>query len=185
MERVSADELRELTPEDWITVKTYGHQWYWRYIYDTDSEEPVEFESRMIPDDVVKEGQEYPGAVRNLSVDQPMVVPVGKYVRLNIAAYDVIHSWTIPAFRVKTDAVPGRLNQLWFKAEKEGIYFGQCSELCGLDHAFMPIELRIVPQNVYDRWLEILREDEYEAFDYLEQQQPRSSLQVMQVASTR
>ncbi|MBB34866.1 MAG: cytochrome c oxidase subunit II [Hirschia sp.] len=179
-EKVASGESRELTADDWVTIKTYGHQWYWRYIYDTDSEEPVEFESRLIPEDDLANN---PGSVRQLSVYQPMVVPQGKYVRLNIAAYDVIHSWAMPAFRVKVDAVPGRLNQLWFKAEQEGIYFGQCSELCGLDHAYMPIELRIVPQDVYDQWLTLLREDETEAFEYLEQAQPRTSLQ--QLASVQ
>ena len=173
-------ELVDLTEEDWVTIKTYGRQWYWSYIYDTDAEEPVMYDSRMIPDEDVLAGL-VPGAVRNLSVDQPMVVPLGKYVRLNIAASDVIHSWAMPAFRLKTDAVPGRLNQLWFKAEKEGIYFGQCSELCGLDHAFMPIELRVVQQDVYDTWLAKLREDEFDAFDYLEQAQPRTALQVASV----
>lgn len=176
VERVAGAEPRDLTPEDWVTIKTYGHQWYWRYIYDTETDEPVEYDSRMILEEDLGE---YPGAVRNLSVDQPMVVPQGKYIRLNIAAFDVIHSWAMPAFRLKTDAVPGRLNQLWFKAEKEGVYFGQCSELCGLDHAYMPIELRIVPQDVYDTWIEYMRADDFEAaYEYLEQAQPRSQLQL-------
>ena len=178
VEQVAGAEPRELTEDDWVTIKTYGHQWYWRYIYDLDAEEPVEFESRMILDEDIPD---YPGALRNLSVDQPMVVPQGKYIRLNIAAFDVIHAWAMPAFRLKTDAVPGKLNQLWFKAEKEGIYYGQCSELCGLDHAFMPIELRIVSQDVYDRWLELLRDDEAAAFEYLDQAQPRSDIQLASV----
>lgn len=169
-EKVESGEVRQLSEDDWITIKTYGRQWYWSYFYDLDADEPVEFDSRMIP---AADIDSVPGARRNLSVDHPMVVPLGKYIRLNIAASDVIHSWAMPAYRLKVDAVPGRLNQLWFKAEREGIYYGQCSELCGRDHAFMPIELRVVPQDQYDRWLELSRDDAETAAEYINQVQPR------------
>ena len=179
--KVSSGEVRELTEEDWVTIKTYGRQWYWTYQYDLDSEEPVEFDARMIPDADIAD---FPGARRNLSTDYPMVVPQGKYIRLNIAASDVIHSWAMPAFRLKTDAVPGLLNQLWFKAEKEGVYYGQCSELCGRDHAFMPIELRVVPLDVYNEWLELAREDIDVALEYIDEKAPRP-LKPVQLASAQ
>ena len=94
---------------------------------------------------------------QNLAVDYPMVIPAGRYVRYYTAAADVIHAWTVPAFGVKTDAVPGRLNEGWFLVEQPGIYYGQCSELCGVDHAFMPIEVRVVPQAQFDRWAELMK----------------------------
>ncbi len=177
--RTADGQVRELTADDWITIKTYGHQWYWRYIYDAESEEPLEFESRLLQGEDLAAA---PGARRQLSVDYPTVVPLGKHVRLNIGAYDVIHAWTIPAFRMKVDAIPGRLNQLWFKAEKEGVYYGQCSELCGLDHAYMPIELRIVSQPVYDQWKTLMLDDPDAAVAYLNTQQPRPA-QPVAVAS--
>jgi cytochrome c oxidase subunit 2 len=90
---------------------------------------------------------------RLLAVDNEVVVPVGESVRLLVTAADVIHSWTIPAFGVKMDAVPGRINEIWFKAEKEGLYYGQCSELCGKDHGFMPIAVRVVSKDQYQTWL--------------------------------
>jgi cytochrome c oxidase subunit 2 len=88
-----------------------------------------------------------------LATDEAVVVPIGKTIVMTVTGADVIHSWTIPAFGVKQDAVPGRLAHLWFKAEREGIYFGQCSELCGKDHAYMPITVKVVSQDVYDAWL--------------------------------
>jgi cytochrome c oxidase subunit 2 len=91
-----------------------------------------------------------------LATDYPMVIPVGRYVRYYTAAADVIHSWTVPAFGVKTDAVPGRLNEGWFLVTEPGVYYGQCSELCGIDHAYMPIEVRVVSQAQYDRWAELM-----------------------------
>ncbi len=177
-EKVAANEYRDLTEDDWVTIKTYGRQWYWSYYYDfenADGEveiEGVEFDSRMLADEDVAAA---PGALRNLSVDNPIVVPQGKHVRLNVAASDVIHSWAMPAFRIKVDAVPGRLNQLWFKAEREGVYYGQCSELCGRDHAFMPIELRIVPQDQYDEWLRLAYDDIEAASAYINEVQPRTA----------
>jgi cytochrome c oxidase subunit 2 len=94
-----------------------------------------------------------------LATDTSVVVPVNKVIVMQVTGADVIHSWTIPAFGVKQDAVPGRLGQLWFKAEKEGIYFGQCSELCGKDHAYMPITVKVVSQEEYDAWLSAAREE--------------------------
>src|SRR5690606_24794285 len=142
------------SPEDpTLTVKATGYQWYWGYEYQTD--DPVSFDSLLLTDaDRAALGKEnlsiYP---RLLAVDNEVVVPVGETVRLLITAGDVIHSWTIPAFGVKMDAIPGRINEAWFKADKEGLYYGQCSELCGKDHAFMPIAVRVVSKDLYDTWL--------------------------------
>ncbi|MDP5220522.1 cytochrome c oxidase subunit II [Ruegeria sp. 2205SS24-7] len=136
-------------PEADITIKVTGYQWYWGYEY-VDHE--FEFESFMLG----REGLEAAGYSQDeylLATDTAVVVPVDKIVVMQVTAADVIHSWTIPAFGVKQDAVPGRLAELWFKAEKEGIYFGQCSELCGKDHAYMPITVKVVSQEAYDEWL--------------------------------
>lgn len=136
-------------PEADITIKVTGYQWYWGYEY---VDEGVQFESFMLAEDELEEF----GYSRNeylLATDTSVVVPVGATIVMQVTAADVIHSWTIPAFGVKQDAVPGRLAQLWFAAEREGIYFGQCSELCGKDHAYMPITVKVVSQDVYDQWL--------------------------------
>jgi cytochrome c oxidase subunit 2 len=151
-------------PEGEINIKVTGYQWYWGYEY-TDHE--FGFESFMIGDgkvlndDVVAE-LEAAGYSKDeflLATDTAVVVPVDKVVVMTVTGADVIHSWTIPAFGVKQDAVPGRLAQLWFKAEKEGIYFGQCSELCGKDHAYMPITVKVVSQEAYDAWLAGAKEE--------------------------
>ena len=145
-------------PEGEVNIKVTGYQWYWGYEY---VDEGFEFESFLIGDgkvltpEVELELQEA-GYTRDqflLATDTAVVVPVDKTVVMQVTGADVIHSWTIPAFGVKQDAVPGRLGQLWFKAEKEGIYFGQCSELCGKDHAYMPITVKVVSQDVYATWL--------------------------------
>ncbi len=184
-EKLESGEYAELTTDDWITIKTYGRQWYWSYFIDKENAdgevETVEFDARMIPDADIPS---VPGARRNLSTDYALVIPQGKYIRLNLAASDVIHAWAMPAFRLKTDAVPGRLNQLWFKAEKLGVYYGQCSELCGRDHSFMPIEMRIVPQDQYDRWLELAANDIDEAQAYIDEVAPRP-VSPVQVASAQ
>ncbi|WP_199224737.1 cytochrome c oxidase subunit II [Falsochrobactrum shanghaiense] len=144
----------QYSPEDpTLTVKATGYQWYWGYEYQTET--PVSFDSLILGnDDRAAAGKEdmarYP---RLLAVDNEVVVPVGETVRLLVTAGDVIHSWTIPAFGVKMDAVPGRINEAWFKADKEGLYYGQCSELCGKDHAFMPIAVRVVSPELYETWL--------------------------------
>jgi cytochrome c oxidase subunit 2 len=134
------------TPKADITVKATGKQWFWSYSYPDDK---FEFDSLMVQDKDLK-----PGQPRLLSVDNEMVVPVNKVVRVITTGADVIHSWAIPAFGVKIDAIPGRLNETWFKAEHEGVYYGQCSELCGKDHAFMPITVRVVNDQDYTAWVD-------------------------------
>ena len=137
-------------PEADITIKVTGYQWYWGYEY-VDHE--FAFDSFMLAreelTDFGYEDQQY-----LLATDTSVVVPVGKTVVMQVTGADVIHSWTIPAFGVKQDAVPGRLAELWFAAEKEGVYFGQCSELCGKDHAYMPITVKVVSQEAYEQWLD-------------------------------
>jgi cytochrome c oxidase subunit 2 len=144
-------------PEADITIKVTGYQWYWGYEYvddGTGAEEPVTFafDSLMLSKDQLAAAG-YDETDYLLAVDNPVVVPVGKTVVMQVTGADVIHSWTIPAFGVKQDAVPGRIAQLWFKPEVEGIYFGQCSELCGKDHAYMPITVKVVSEEAYAQWL--------------------------------
>ncbi|SEP73432.1 cytochrome c oxidase subunit II [Thalassovita taeanensis] len=133
-----------------INIKVTGNQWYWSYEY---TDNAFGFDSFMLQRDEL-EAHGYAPDEYLLATDTAVVVPVDKVVVMHLTGADVIHSWTIPAFGVKQDAVPGRLSQLWFKAEKEGIYFGQCSELCGKDHAYMPITVKVVSQDVYDKWLD-------------------------------
>ncbi|MCG5476751.1 MAG: cytochrome c oxidase subunit II [Sinorhizobium fredii] len=137
-----------------LTVKATGNQWYWSYEYEV-GENPLSFDSLLLKDeDRASVGKEDKAAYpRLLAVDNEVVVPVGKTVRLLVTAADVIHAFAMPAFGVKIDAVPGRLNETWFKADREGLYYGQCSELCGKDHAYMPIAVRVVSQEKYDAWL--------------------------------
>ncbi|MEQ9258820.1 MAG: cytochrome c oxidase subunit II [Roseovarius sp.] len=137
-------------PEGDINIKVTGYQWFWGYEY---QDHDFSFESFMLArEDLAEYG--YAEDEYLLATDTAIVVPVGKTVVMNVTGADVIHSWTIPAFGVKQDAVPGRIAQLWFKPEKEGIYFGQCSELCGKDHAYMPITVKVVSQEEYDQWLD-------------------------------
>jgi len=133
-------------PKADLTVKATGKQWFWSYSY---PDSKFEFDSLMLQDKDRK-----PDQPRLLAVDNEMVVPVGKVVRVQVIGSDVIHSFSVPAFGVKVDAIPGRLNETWFKAEREGIYYGQCSQLCGRDHAFMPIEVRVVSEKDYTAWLD-------------------------------
>ena len=133
-----------------INIKVTGYQWYWGYEY-TDHE--FGFESFMLSRDQLEE-YGYSQDEYLLATDTAVVVPVGKTVVMQVTAADVIHSWTIPAFGVKQDGIPGRLAQLWFSAEKEGVYFGQCSELCGKDHAYMPITVKVVSEEAYEAWLD-------------------------------
>ena len=142
-----------------LTVKATGIQWNWEYEYQ--DEEPLSFSSFMLKDDDrAAAGKEdratYP---RLLAVDNEMIVPVNATVRILVTASDVLHAFAMPAFGVKTDAVPGRINEIWFKADKEGLYYGQCSELCGKDHAFMPIAIRVVTDAQYTTWLAAARAD--------------------------
>ena len=136
-------------PEADITIKVTGYQWYWGYEY---VDAGFGFDSFMLQRDEL-EDYGYSQSEYLLATDTAVVVPVGKTIVMQVTAADVIHSWTIPAFGVKQDGVPGRLAELWFAAEQEGVFFGQCSELCGKDHAFMPITVKVVSQEAYDEWL--------------------------------
>ena len=139
--------LEQNIPAADITVKVTGKQWYWSYGYPDQGK--IEFDSLMIQDKDLKADQP-----RLLSVDNDLVVPVNKVVRVQVTGSDVIHSFAVPSFGIKIDAIPGRLNETWFKATKEGIYYGQCSELCGKNHAYMPIALRVVSDSEFNGWLE-------------------------------
>ncbi len=132
-------------PKADVSITATGAQWYWIYDY---PDEDISFNSIMVPDDQLK-----PGQPRLLAVDNEVVVPVGANVVVSLKSNDVIHDWAVPSFGVKLDAVPGRLQQTWFRAEKEGWFYGQCSELCGRNHAFMPIAVRVVSQEEYDAWV--------------------------------
>ena len=134
-----------IPPAD-VTIKAIGYQWYWGYEY---PDEKIGFDSYMIEEKDLKENQP-----RLLSVDNEIYVPVNKVIKVMITANDVLHAWALPAFGVKRDAVPGRINETWFKAEKTGTYYGQCSELCGIKHAFMPITVNVVTEEEYAKWLE-------------------------------
>lgn len=136
-------------PRGDINIKVTGYQWYWGYEY---VDEEFGFESFLLQkEDLVANG--YAESDYLLATDTSVVVPIGKTIVMTVTGADVIHSWTIPAFGVKQDAVPGRLAHLWFKAEREGVYFGQCSELCGKDHAYMPITVKVVTEAAYAEWL--------------------------------
>ncbi|WP_173931054.1 cytochrome c oxidase subunit II [Chelativorans sp. Marseille-P2723] len=152
----------QFTPpeEPAMTIKATGVQWYWDYEYQ-DEENPLTFTSLMLQEDErAASGKEdvaqYP---RLLAVDNEVVVPVATTVRVLVTASDVIHAFAVPAFGIKIDAVPGRLNETWFKAEREGLYYGQCSELCGKDHAFMPIAIRVVSQEQFQEWYAAAQDD--------------------------
>ncbi|MCK0209123.1 cytochrome c oxidase subunit II [Starkeya koreensis] len=134
-------------PKADLTVKVTGHQWYWSYEYPDNG--AFSFDSLMVAEADLK-----PGQPRLLAVDNEVVVPVNKIVRVQVTAADVIHSFAMPSFGVKIDALPGRLNESWFQATKEGVYYGQCSELCGKDHAFMPIAIRVVSEADFASWVE-------------------------------
>ena len=136
---------QDTIPKADLTIKAVGYQWYWGYEY---PDENIIFDSYMIEEKDLKSDQP-----RLLSVDNEVVVPVNKVVKVLITANDVLHAWALPAFGVKRDAVPGRINETWFKAEKEGTYYGQCSELCGIKHAFMPITVNVVSEDEYKKWL--------------------------------
>jgi cytochrome c oxidase subunit 2 len=133
-------------PQADVTIKATGKQWYWSYSY---PDAKFEFDSLMVADKDLK-----PGQPRLLAVDNQMVVPVNKVVRVQVTGADVIHAFAVPSFGVKIDGIPGRLNETWFKAEREGTYYGQCSELCGKDHAYMPIAVHVVSDQAYAAWLE-------------------------------
>jgi len=160
---------KQLTiPEADVTIKATGNQWYWSYEY---PDYEIEFDSIMVAGDYADwdavmasdsgraEVEEY-GVTREtwrLGADASMVVPVGAVIRVQAAASDVIHAWTVPSFGVKMDAIPGRLNEMWFEADAEGVYYGQCSVLCGVKHAYMPIQVRVVSREAFDAWVEETR----------------------------
>jgi cytochrome c oxidase subunit 2 len=135
-------------PEADLTVKAVGKQWYWTYSYPDHGK--FEFDSLLVRD----EKQLRPDQPRLLGVDNEMVVPVNKIVRVQTIGADVIHAFAVPSFGIKIDAVPGRLNETWFRATREGVYYGQCSELCGKDHAYMPIAVRVVSEQAFAQWVE-------------------------------
>jgi cytochrome c oxidase subunit 2 len=138
--------LQTTIPAADLTIKATGKQWYWSYAY---PDANFEFDSLMLKDNERKADQP-----RLLAVDNEIVVPVNKTVRVQVIGSDVIHAFAVPAFGVKIDAVPGRLNETWFKATREGVFYGQCSELCGKDHAFMPIAVRVVSERDFATWVQ-------------------------------
>jgi cytochrome c oxidase subunit 2 len=141
-----------------LTVKAIGHAWNWTHEY---PDQGISVDSIMLQDSerdaAIKAGMPAEQVPRNLAVDNEILVPVDKVVHVLVTSSDVIHAWTIPSFGSKVDAVPGRVTATWFKATKEGIYFGQCSELCGKDHAFMPIAMRVVKEQVFNDWAAALK----------------------------
>ena len=135
-----------------MTLKAIGHQWYWSYEYPDHGD--FTFDALMLEDDELEEGQ-----LRLLETDEAVVLPAGATIRLLTTADDVIHSWAVPALGVKMDSVPGRVNETWFRINREGTYYGQCSELCGTLHGFMPIKIEAVSQEAFDAWVEMAREE--------------------------
>jgi cytochrome c oxidase subunit II len=182
-DRAPQEDLAKNEAGATLTIKARGHQWYWSYVYESSYKvddkgfavkqdgKPVDelagarfvFESRLVCKGANDEGDKKKCAdfeaangrkpVRLLDVDNPIVVPIGTAVRVLVQGMDVIHSWTVPAMGAKVDANPGRINETWFKATKTGIFYGQCSELCGAEHGFMPITLKVVSRADYDKWL--------------------------------
>ena len=142
--RLLFTELDVPTPD--ITVKATGKQWYWSYAYPDNGN--FEFDSLLVADKDLK-----PGDLRLLTVDNEMVVPVNKVVHVLVTGADVIHSFSVPSFGIKIDAVPGRINETWFKATTTGVFHGQCSQLCGKDHSFMPITVRVVNDSDFTAWV--------------------------------
>ena len=144
-----------INDDPFLTLKVIGSQWFWTYEYsyyetaDNQIIDSLSFDSYMMPDNEIAKG-----CLRLLEVDNRAFLPIDTHVRVLVTATDVLHSWAIPAFGVKTVAVPGRLNETWFKAEKTGIYYGMCSELCGVNHQSMPIEIHVVTQEDFDIWVE-------------------------------
>jgi cytochrome c oxidase subunit 2 len=156
-------------PKPDLTIKATGNAWYWSHSYPDHG--GFEFDSNMLSDEDVAaikaKGIEAP---RLLAVDNPVVVPVGKVVHVLVTSNDVIHNWTVQPFGSKIDAVPGRITSTWFKAEKEGMFYGQCSELCGLNHAFMPIAVRVVKEATFNEWAEAMKaKDKKKAKQILDQ----------------
>lgn len=174
-ERYTKDYFPDAAEKGFVNVKAQGNQWNWTYTYPDIVDESgyaLEFVSNPVHVGTSKDEANYSDGTgrsnyasqpRNLAVDYPMVIPANRYIRYYTAAADVIHSWTVPAFGVKTDAVPGRLNEGWFLVEEPGVYYGQCSELCGVNHAFMPIEVRVVSDTEFETWSALMLDGDYEA----------------------
>lgn len=141
-----------------LNIKVTGNQWYWNYAY---PDANVSFDSILLEKDKL-EAAGYKPTDYLLAVDNALVVPVNKVVKVTVTGADVIHAWAVPAFGVMHSAVPGRLGETWFKATQEGIYFGQCTTLCGSNHAYMPIEVKVVSQEAYDKWLEQAKGGKFE-----------------------
>lgn len=135
-----------------MTLKVVAHQWYWSYEYPDNGD--LKFDSIIVADEQLQ-----PGQPRLLTTDNPVVLPVGVPVRIQITADDVIHSWSVPAFGIKTDAIPGRLNETWVTITKPGLYYGQCSQLCGLNHGYMPIMVKAVPKEQFVAWVDESRQN--------------------------
>ena len=144
--------VSETIPKADLTIKATGNQWYWSYEYPDYGS--IVFDANMLNDDELSDPK-----LRLLETDTQIVVPVNKVVKLQITSNDVLHAWTIPAFGVKMDAVPGKLNETWFKANQEGIFYGQCSELCGPKHAFMPINVKVVSEKEFEDWIGFAKEE--------------------------
>ena len=142
------------TAEPEMTLKVTGYQWYWGYEYP--DHEGISFLSYMIPDDEINKAK---GEKRLLSTDTKVVLPVDTNIQILVTAADVLHSWAVPSLGIKTDSVPGRLNETWVNIKKPGVYYGQCSELCGKDHAYMPIEIHAVSKEEFKRWVERAKEE--------------------------
>lgn len=148
------EDRSQIVPAPSITIKATGFQWGWSYEYPDfgTPEQAIEFDALVAPRDSV------PAELFRLATTNDVVIPAGETVRLVTTARDVIHSWAMPAFAVKVDSVPGRLNETWFYSERLGTYYGQCSEICGIDHAFMPISVRVVPRPEFEAWVDAQRE---------------------------
>jgi len=145
----------DVVPEAHMTVKAIGHQWYWSYEYPDHGN--FTYDAWLVQDKGDMEGEDRP-FTRLLTTDTRVVVPVGKVIRVQMTSTDVLHSWAVPSLGVKKDAVPGRLNEIWFEADREGIFYGQCSELCGTNHGFMPIEVHAVSEEEFLAWVEDSKE---------------------------
>jgi cytochrome c oxidase subunit II len=136
----------DVTPPSALTVKAVGHQWYWSYEF---PDSKVAFDSQVIDDDSLK-----PGQIRLLDVDNRLVLPVNTNVRVLVTSDDVMHAWVVPALGLQINAVPGRLNEIWVNIERAGVYYGQCTQLCGVNHGFMPIAVEAVSQDAFAKWLQ-------------------------------
>ena len=135
-----------------MTLKVIGHQWYWSYEYPDHGN--FTFDSLMVPDDELKDGQP-----RLLAVDNKVVLPVGTDIRILMTSDDVLHAWAVPAFGIKLDTVPGRINEAWVRIDREGTYYGQCSELCGVNHAYMPVAVEAVSKEAFQAWVKTAKKE--------------------------